>query len=142
LERLFNVDRTKVDAGTLTGVIVQVDMGHGMTWVALKSGLLKNWYVYHRLGRVRGHGNNVALNGLSDAFANWEKLKIITEREAVQSKLMVGGQGKGDITCNCKGACNTNKCLCFKVGRICQSACHQTISNVQTMTGESNVWLN
>ncbi len=34
-------------------------------------------------------------------------------------------QAKGDVTCNCKGPCNTDRCLCKKAGRICSSACHR-----------------
>ena len=122
---LKDVDKTKVDAGNLTGVIVKVDNNRSMARVAVKSGLLKNWYVYHRLGQVRGHGNNVKLNGLEDVLANWQTMKEITEREAARNESMVGGQGKGDVTCNCKGACNSNQCSCRKAGRICQSACHR-----------------
>jgi hypothetical protein len=69
--------------------------------------------------------NNVALNGLLDALTNLQKMKETTEREVVQSKLMAGGHGKGVVMCNCKVAYNTNQCLYKKVGRICQSVCHQ-----------------
>ena len=119
------MDKAKVDPGTLTGVIVQVDKGRSQARVAVKSGLLKSWYVYHRLGRVTGRGNNVQLNGLTEAFNNWKKLKVITEREAARNESLVGGQGKGDVTCNCKGPCNTDRCSCKKAGRICSSACHR-----------------
>ena len=32
---------------------------------------------------------------------------------------------KGTVTCSCKGACDSNKCKCFKEARICSSACHR-----------------
>jgi hypothetical protein len=105
---LKDLDKTKVDPGTLTGVIVQVDKARSQARVAVKSGLLKSWYVYHRLGRVTGRGNNVELNGLTEALKNWNKMPVITEREAARNKSLVGGQGKGDVTCNCKGPCNTD----------------------------------
>jgi hypothetical protein len=122
---LKDVDKAKVDTGNLTGVIVQVDKSRSQARVAVKSGLLKTWYVYHRLGRITGCGNNVELNGLSEVLKNWKTLKEITEREAARNESMVGGQGKGDVTCNCKGPCNTNQCSCKKAGRICCSACHR-----------------
>ena len=122
---LKDIDKAKVDTGNLTGVIVQVDKSRSQAQVAVKSGLLKSWYVYHRLGRISGKGNDVELNGLSDALANWKSMSVITEREAAQNESMVGGQGKGDVTCNCKGPCNTNQCSCKKAGRICSSACHR-----------------
>ena len=37
-------------------------------------------------------------------------------------------EGKGDVTCNCKGECNTDRCSCKKAGRICSSACHRNTS--------------
>ncbi len=83
---LKEMDKAKVDAGNLTRVIVKVDKNKSMVWVAVKTGLLKNWYVYHRLGQVRGHGNNVALNGLENVLANWETMKEVTEREAARNK--------------------------------------------------------
>ena len=126
---LKDMDKAKVDTGNLTGVIVQVDKGRSQARVAVKSGLLKSWYVYHRLGRVTGVGNNVELNGLTDAFANWKTMPEIAEREAARNESMVGGQGKGDVTCNCRGPCSTNQCSCRKAGRICSSACHRNNFN-------------
>ena len=122
---LKDMDKAKVDTGNLTGVIVQVDKKHSQARVAVKTGLLKSWYVYHQLGRITGSGNDVELNGLSETLANWKTLKVISEREAARNESMVGGQGKGDVTCNCKGRCNTNQCSCKKAGRICSSACHR-----------------
>jgi hypothetical protein len=123
--RLKNEDKAKVDSGNLTGVIVQVNKGRSQVRVAVKCGLLKSWYAYHRLGRVSGKSNDVALNGLTDALNGWESMKVISEREAARKSSLVGGQGKGDVTCNCKGSCNTNSCSCFKAVRICCSVCHR-----------------
>ena len=64
---LKDMDKAKVDTGNLTGVIVQVDKARSQARVAVKSGMLKSWYVYHRLGHITGAGNNVELTGLSDA---------------------------------------------------------------------------
>jgi hypothetical protein len=126
---LKNEDKAKVDLGNLTGVIVKVDKKHSQVRVAVKSGLLKSWYVYHRLGRVTGKGNNIELNGLTDALNGWESMKIISEREAARKESIVGGQGKGDVKCSCKGKCNTNQFSCKKAGRICSSACHRNNFN-------------
>ncbi len=121
---LKNEDKAKVDLDNLTGVIVKVDKTRSQVHVAVKSEMLKSWYVYHRLGQVTGKGNNVELNGLTDALNGWESMKVISEREAKRKELIVGGQGKGDVTCSCKGKCNNNHCSCKKAGRICSSACH------------------
>jgi len=134
--RLKNEDKAKVDSGNLTGVIVQVNKCRSQVRVAVKCGLLKSWYVYHRLGRVSGKSNDVALNGLTDALNGWESMKVISEREAARKSSLVGGQGKGDVTCKCKGSCNTNSCSCFKAGRICSSACHR--SNFKCCNNDRN----
>ena len=48
---LKDMDKAKVDSGNLTGVIILVDKTHSQARVAVKSGTLKGWYVYHRLPR-------------------------------------------------------------------------------------------
>jgi hypothetical protein len=57
----------------------------------VKAGLLKSWYVYHRLGQVTRKGNNVELNGLTDALNGWESMKTILERETARKESIVGG---------------------------------------------------
>jgi hypothetical protein len=52
-------------------------------------------------------------------------MKVISEREALRKESFVGGQGKGTVICSCKGACDSNKCKCFKAGQICSSSCHR-----------------
>jgi hypothetical protein len=42
---LKDEDKTKVDLGNLTGVIVKVDKSHSIACVTVKSGLLKSWVV-------------------------------------------------------------------------------------------------
>jgi hypothetical protein len=61
---LADVDKAKTDSQNLTGVIVNAQ-------VAVKSGLLKNWYAYHKLSHVSGHGNNLDLLGLNHALIGW-----------------------------------------------------------------------
>jgi hypothetical protein len=91
----------------------------------VKSGLLKQLYSYHKLTHVAGKGNNIELLGLQEAYLGWATMKVISEWEATRNESLVGGQGKGDVTCNCKSACNSNRCSCFRAGRICTSACHR-----------------
>ena len=121
---LKDVDRTKVDSGNLIGIIVKVDKSRSQARVAVQGGLLKSWYVYHKLVIVPGAGNNPSLFGLS--LEGWEDLKEITEREAARQVSLVGGQGKGLFTCMCKGKCNSNHCSCFKnKGPQCRSHPHR-----------------
>ncbi len=64
---------------------------------------------------MTGVGNNVELNGLTDALNGWESMKIISKKGGRRKESIVGGQGKGDVTCSCKGKCNSNHCSFINV---------------------------
>jgi hypothetical protein len=76
---LHNVNKAKVDSQNLTGVIVKFDINRMLAWVVVKSGLLKQWYSYHKLTRVVGKGNNIELLGLQKACLGWAMMKVISE---------------------------------------------------------------
>jgi hypothetical protein len=80
---LADVDKAKTDSQNLTGVIVNINRNTMMARVAVKSGLLKIWYAYHKLAHVSGHGNNLELLGLNHALIGWSMMNIISEREAL-----------------------------------------------------------
>ncbi len=122
---LAYVDKAKVDAQNLTEVIVKIDTNRMLARAVVKSGLLKQWYSYHKLTCVVGKGNNIELLGLQEAYLGWGLMKVIFEQEAPRNDALVGGQGKGDVTCNCKSACDSNHCSCIRAGMICTSACHR-----------------
>ncbi len=65
---LHNVDKAKVNAQNLFGVIVKNDIDRMLAWVVVKTGLLKQWYSYHKLTSVVGKGNNIELLGLQEAY--------------------------------------------------------------------------
>jgi hypothetical protein len=120
---LVQQDRCKVDAHNLTGVVVNINESFGVCQVAVKSGVLRPWYVYHKLRVVPGISNNRVLNDLEDAFKNWKNMDFIAPRTASANESLVGGQGI--FQCDCKGKCTNNRCSCFKNGRTCNSACHR-----------------
>ncbi len=97
---LVDVNKVKVDAQNLTGVIVKIDINRMLVRVVVKSGLLKQWYSYHKLTCVMGKGHNFELLGLLEAYLRWATMKVISEWEASRNESLVGGQGKGDVTCN------------------------------------------
>jgi hypothetical protein len=76
---LANVDKAKVDAQNLTGVIVKIDTNRMLARVVVKSGLLKQWYSYHKLTCVMGKSNNIKLLGLQEAYIGWGLMKVISE---------------------------------------------------------------
>ena len=121
-----DVDKAKVDNSNLTGVIVEINAVRMKARVVVTAGLLKPSYDYHKLSSVRAPGNNIKLLGLEEAFVKWHKMKVVSEHEASRKESFVGGQGKGTVTCSCRGKCDSSKCKCFKAARICSSACHRT----------------
>ena len=82
---------------------MRVNQRMGKVRVVVRSGVLQSWYQYHQLGGITGPGNDMELNGLSDAYNNWKSLKEISERAAARDQSAVGGQGHGIIKCKCKG---------------------------------------
>ena len=121
--QLVKQDWAKVDLGNLTGIVVIINDVFGVCQVALRSGVLRPWYVYHKLRVVPGPGNSYALMNLDDAFKRWKGMPVIALRTAAVNESIVGGQGI--FQCKCKGACNTKQNLCFKNNRKCMSSCHR-----------------
>ncbi len=118
-----NVDKAKVNNSNLTGVFV-INPAKMKARVVVKAGLMKPWYDYHKLSRVSQPGNNIKLLGLTDTFTTWQTMKVVYERKALRKESFIGGLGKGTVICTCRGACDSNKCKCFKAGRICSFSCH------------------
>jgi hypothetical protein len=104
-------------------VVVESNKKHASCRVAVKAGVLKCLYVYHKLRAVPEHSNDCMLNSLEEVFRGWKGLPRITEREVVRSESSVDGQGM--IRCNCKGICDSNRCACRKANRECNSQCHK-----------------
>ncbi len=58
-------------------------------WIVEKSGLLKQWYSYHKLTHVVGKGHNIELLGLQEAYLGWGLMKVISEWEASRNESLV-----------------------------------------------------
>ena len=120
---LVQQDRAKVDLHNLTTIAVNVNNHVGVCQLVVENGILRPWYVFHKLCRLNNLGNNRYLNDLEDAFKNWKKMNYILPRMASICASFVGGQGI--FQCKCKGKSTMNQCKCFKNGRICTSDCHR-----------------
>jgi len=116
-------DQTKVDSKCLTVVIVEITK-NGQLRCACPTGVLDRPYAKHQVLSVKKESNNRKLLGLEDAFLTWEGLPRISERAAARASSLVGGQGH-NVRCDCKTACNTNRCKCIKAGLLCSSKCHR-----------------
>jgi hypothetical protein len=122
---VVDVEKEKVNNSNLTGVVIEVNLAKMKAHVVVKAGLLKPCYNYHKLSRVSRVGNNIKLLGFTDACTTWQTMKVVSEPKALRKESFIGGQGKGTVICTCRGACVSNKCKCFKAGRIYLSACHR-----------------
>ena len=86
---------------------------------------------------VRGSPRHSQSNGGIERANRTVQYKLgawMTENNTVRwsvgrNESLVGGQGKGQMICNCKGECKSNHCSCFKAKRICGSSCHRNNFN-------------
>ena len=77
---LDDIDRTKVNAANITGVVVSMAKDKSTCRVAVKEGVLYRSYAYHSLRPVPPASNDRKLMDIKDAFINWRGLPRITER--------------------------------------------------------------
>ena len=68
---LDDVDRMKVDGGSLCGVIVSINKVNSSCRVAVAHRLLHRAYVYHKLKLLPKASNNIDLYNLRDAYKNY-----------------------------------------------------------------------
>jgi hypothetical protein len=120
---LDDVNRTKVDGGNYSGVVVSVNKLNSSCRVAVAQGLLHRAYAYHALQLLPKASKDIDLNNLRDAHKNYPSLPRLTEREAAHYVSSVGGQGI--VHCNCRSDCTKNSCSCKKANRLCSSRCHR-----------------
>ena len=129
---MSDVDRGRLDFTTISAIVVDINVAATRTSyrVACKRGLLKTSYLPGDLKRLPLA--TAALMGLDGVLEHWLRVKGDTSlsrcrsigvRVAAAANSLTGGQGM--LRCSCKGACNSERCSCFKVGRLCNSRCHK-----------------
>lgn len=128
---LAEVDRAKTDSTTAVAVVVEaVETGEKRKEVkyrlACQAGLLKSLRVRSAVQPARP-GVTPLMMGLQDVLTNWESLPEVGDRACARALSAAGGQGL--LHCACKGACDNDRCSCFKAGRECNSRCHNTNAN-------------
>lgn len=120
--RLHRELHTKVDGKGLLAVVVEV-LPSGQLRCATKAGVLKNPYARHNLTVMKGHMNDRSLvDGLEHAFVNWQEMRPVSE---VAAKRVVSVATNPEVSCNCRGKCDTRRCPCRKADRLCHSRCHR-----------------
>ena len=68
---LDDLNRTKVDGGNLSGVVVSINKLNSSCRVAVAQGLLHRAYAYHTLKLLPKVSNDIDLNNLQDAYENY-----------------------------------------------------------------------
>ena len=115
---LADVDRARLDNNTSTCVVVAKE---GKSYrIANNAGVYKELVSRAHLQYVPNV--TTILMGLSGVLDNWKELPSISIRRLAAAQSLAGGQGM--LHCSCKGKCDTFRCSCLKVGRICTSRCH------------------
>ena len=84
-------------------------------------------------------GGSCPAMGLQETLGSWAGLHSITFREAARGASTVGGQGV--TKCNCNGKCDSNRCSCYKAGRVCNSRCHWGNSKCKNHDDCNEWWL-
>ena len=59
---LVQQDRAKVNAPNLTAVLINISNHFGVCQLAVKNGILRPWYVFHKIRHLPDLGNNHFLN--------------------------------------------------------------------------------
>jgi len=122
-----DVDRARTDSPTATFVIVEaIEKGkthkETMYKLACEAGVLKTLYSRSYVDPVPQA--TPALVGLQSVLESYQGLpQDISMRACIKSISAAGGQGM--VRCDCKGACDNNRCKCNKAGRKCNSRCHK-----------------
>ena len=122
---LDQVDRGRADGTVLTCAVVEINVRVGHYRVVTQGGLLKNWLTRGAF-TLLPHAT-LQLTGLKDAYDTWKQQETVGMRKANAATSLTGGQGF--VKCVCRGMCNSARCTCYKLGRLCNSRCHQKSDN-------------
>ena len=105
------VDRGKVDANNVLGVILSVT-DDGFYKIGTKNGILSSLYARNQIFQCKEQFIS------SNDVPNIE----IPLRTASTQNSLTGGQGF--IFCSCKTKCTTRRCKCKQLNILCSSKCH------------------
>ena len=112
-------DRLKIDASTLTVVVVE-KTPKDMYRLACKGGVLSR--CFDRAYIVVLTGVSPELVDLRYEFVHWRELPRISMRQACMRK---GVAANSRLRCSCTGNCITRRCSCKRAGLLCKSSCHR-----------------
>ena len=108
-----DVDRGKGDARNILGVILEVT-AEGFYSIGTRNGKLKQLY-----SRSQFSICDENLLTVDEVPSTEFSLRQVATMQS-------NGTGQGMEKCFCKTKCITNKCSCKKIGRKCNSRCHQS----------------
>lgn len=108
-----DVDRSKLDHRNVMALIIEKN--NGFYKLANQHGTFKSMFARNQINLC----NNVFINP-EDVSS-----KEINLREAVAAESS-SGLLQGYFHCNCTQKCNSNRCKCLKLKRLCNSRCHHS----------------
>lgn len=110
-----SVDRGPLDFANILGIIIA--QKNDLYRIGTKHGIVKDFYA--RPDIIKCSANTLVLEDVPE--------NIISMREAAGQQSLTGGQGFKKCRCQAnKTQCQTNRCVCFKAGMLCNSRCHSS----------------
>lgn len=109
-----DVDRSKTDPRNVLGVVLAVE--DGFYRIGTRDGVLEHLYSRNQIEAC-------ASNFLHPSEVPTSMTSL---RNSVGSQSLSGKQGH--VHCNCTRGCNTKRCKCLQLERICNSRCHNSSS--------------
>jgi hypothetical protein len=110
-----DVDRGRSDFRNIPAVVTEKQ--NGMYTLGTKHGCLKQMYSRNQVIPTK-----CVLVSPDEVTAQQVSL-----REVARSESLGSGQGYGE-RCNCKAGCKGKMCKCRRLGRLCGSKCHHSLS--------------
>lgn len=115
------VDRARGAPQNILAVVTEVS--DGFYKLATTSGFIKQKFVRTEFHPCKE--NLLSLEEISKKLSETNTELSVRQAAATENSIF-GTQGFNK--CSCKSGCSTNKCSCFKAGKICTSKCHGSLS--------------
>ena len=110
-----SVDKGRIDSNNIIGKIISINT-EGMYKIGTSKGTLDKLYARSQF------------QVLPEQFITDEEIVVEPKSlRTIASQLSQSG-GQGVFRCDCKSKCDTKRCKCKKLGALCNSRCHNSLS--------------
>jgi hypothetical protein len=138
---LKNGTRGCLDGPRLSTVVLERDIQRNRYKLCTKNSVLENWYDRGSITFSPKLSWDMIVPEFESMNEKWQDIKnqksgdeyksiVVSELEANRRASAMGGYHIPRTTCKCTSKCDSNRCICWKVGVSCHSKCHG-ISNIK-----------